>query len=51
MEAKEILHAEMSRRSLLVNAGKCAVGVAGLAAISSMVPGIAAATGAEYKGW
>ena len=33
MEEKKILDAEMSRRSLLINAGKCAVGVAGITAL------------------
>jgi hypothetical protein len=51
MEAIKILDAEMSRRSLLINAGKCAVGVAGITALASAVPGIAAAKGADYKKW
>ncbi len=49
METEKMLDAEMSRRSLLVNGGKCVVGVAGIMALSSIAPGIAAAKGAEYK--
>jgi hypothetical protein len=45
---------EMTRRSLLVNAGKCAVGVAGLTAMASVVPGFVAraeAVGGTTEKW
>jgi hypothetical protein len=38
MEEEKKLDAEMSRRSLLINAGKCAVGAAGIMAIASVMP-------------
>ncbi len=45
---------EMSRRSLLVNAGKCAIGAAGIAAVASAIPkfvSIAEATGGSTEKW
>jgi len=54
MEEKEILDAEMSRRSLLINAGKCAVGVAGITALVSGMPGFvskAEAVGGTTEKW
>ncbi len=51
MEENTILDTEMSRRSLLINAGKCAVSVAGITALSSAVPGIVLAKVEGYKTW
>lgn len=54
MEEKKMLDTEMSRRSLLINAGKCAVGVAGITAIASAMPGFvskAEALGGTYEKW
>ena len=54
MEIKKMLDAEMSRRSLLINAGKCAVGVAGIAAVASAMPGLvspAHALGGSTEKW
>jgi len=49
METEKMLDAEMSRRSLLINGGKCVVGVAGIAALVSAVPGLAEAKGTSYE--
>jgi hypothetical protein len=47
---KEMMHTdEISRRSLLINAGKCAVGFAGMTAVASMVPGLAEAKSSMKK--
>lgn len=54
MEVKKMLDAEMSRRSLLINAGKCAAGVAGITALASAVPGLvsrAEALGGPTEKW
>lgn len=54
MDAQKTSGAEMSRRSLLVNAGKCAVGVAGITAIASALPGLvskAEAVGGTTEKW
>jgi len=54
MDQKKMLDAEMSRRSLLINAGKCAVGVAGITAIASAMPGFvskAEAVGGTTEKW
>jgi len=42
---------ELSRRSLLINAGKCAIGVAGITALASAVPGAALAKGERAEKW
>lgn len=41
MEQEKKFCADISRRSLLINAGRCAVGAAGIAAIASVLPGVA----------
>ena len=54
MDQKNMLDAEMSRRSLLINAGKCAVGVAGITAIAAAMPGFvskAEALGGTTEKW
>jgi len=54
MENKKMLDAELSRRSLLINAGKCAVGAAGITAIASAMPGFiskAEAVGGTTEKW
>jgi hypothetical protein len=54
METKDILDTQLSRRSLLINAGKCAVGVAGITALTSGMPGFvskAQATGGTTEKW
>ncbi len=54
MEEKKIVDVELSRRSLLINAGKCAVGVAGITAIASAMPGFvskAEALGGSSEKW
>ncbi len=51
---KEMKSGAMSRRSLLINAGKCAVGVAGIAVLASAVPGLepkAEAVGGTTEKW
>ncbi len=48
MELNKILEKDISRRSLLINAGKCGIGAAGLAALISGAPGLVAK--AEAKG-
>lgn len=50
MEEKKMFDAEMSRRSLLINAGKCAVGVAGITAMASAIPELVEAKG-SYAKW
>jgi hypothetical protein len=54
MDKNKTSDLEMTRRSLLVNAGKCAVGVAGLTAMASVVPGFVAraeAVGGTTEKW
>lgn len=54
MENSKISDAKISRRSLLINAGKCAVGVAGITAIASAMPGFvtkAHAIGGSTEKW
>jgi hypothetical protein len=54
MEEEKVFDTEMSRRSLLINAGKCAFGVAGISAIVSAMPGFvskAHALGGSSEKW
>ena len=54
MKGGKISGKGLTRRGLLINAGKCAVGVAGLAAIASAVPGFvskAEAVGGTTEKW
>ena len=54
MKQKLFFDAEMSRRSLLVNAGKCAVGAAGITVLASAVSGLvseAHAVGGKAEKW
>jgi len=54
MDPNNMLDTEMSRRSLLINAGKCAVGVTGITAITSAMPGFvskAEAVGGTTEKW
>ena len=54
MKQNRMPDTDMSRRSLLINAGKCAVGVAGITALASAMPGLASkaeAVGGSTEKW
>ena len=54
MKEEEKERTAMTRRSLLINAGKCAVGIAGITALASAVPGLASraeAVGGTTEKW
>lgn len=54
MKEKQKEVTSMTRRSLLINAGKCAIGAAGIAAVSSAIPrfvSVAEATGGATEKW
>lgn len=49
MEEKSPFDTELSRRSLLINAGTCAIGAVGITALTSALP--RAASAADYAKW
>ena len=54
MKDEKMFDQGLTRRSLLINAGKCAVGVAGITALASAVPGFASkaeAVGGSTETW
>ncbi len=54
MENEKLSESGLTRRNLLINAGKCAIGVAGFTALASVVPGFTAkaeAVGGSTEKW
>jgi hypothetical protein len=54
MKFDKLLEGELTRRNLLIGAGKCAIGAAGITAIASTVPGLASkaeALGGPTEKW